>query len=157
MADIAASILGIASFGISLTRTLYDFGATAAAAKDQTDYVARNISLYSNVLGLLADTLDEDEPIHSKRALKLVHELYDQSYDLFDRVKRLLPDRKKITDQPSFIQKILWNFKKSKVECLVRELEYLKSTVDVLLHVLTLGKKLRSRRYFGISVERPAC
>ena len=153
MADIVASILGIASFGISLTRTLYDFGATAAAAKDQTDYVARNISFYSNVLGLLADTLDEEEPIHSKRALNLVNELYDQSHDLFDRVKRLLPDRKKITDQPSFIQKILWSFKRSKVECLVRELEYLKSTVDLLLHVLTLGKKLRSRRYPDSSIQ----
>ncbi|EXJ73936.1 uncharacterized protein A1O5_02230 [Cladophialophora psammophila CBS 110553] len=126
---LVASLLGISTFGIQLTRTLYNFGSTASSAREQTDYIARHVTLYSDVLDLLAQRIDDDEPIHSRKAIDLVYDIYDQSCDLFNNIRDLLPDR---ADKISFMQKIKWNFKKTKVDLLVSEIEYLKSTVNLL-------------------------
>ncbi|KAK5277689.1 hypothetical protein LTR40_010084, partial [Exophiala xenobiotica] len=122
---VAASLIGIASFGIQLTKTLYNFGATASSAREHTDYIARHVALYADVLELLAQRIDDDEPIHSHKALDLVGEIYDQSHEPFDKVRDLLPDR---GDKINFMQKVLWNFKKTKVDLLVSEIEYMKTT-----------------------------
>jgi hypothetical protein len=143
---IAASIVGLAGFAVQLTQTLYDFGTTAASARAQTDRIAKNVTLYSIVLELLADRLSDDEPIHSDKALRLADELCDQSYDLFDSIEDLLPKPRQDGDQISFLQKIAWSFKKPKVDLLIGELEYLKSTVNLLVQVLYAGKRIRSSR-----------
>jgi hypothetical protein len=145
MAEIglAASLLSIAGFGIQLTNTLYNFGSTASSARDQTDRVARHVTLYSDVLELLAGRINEDEPVHSEKALNLVDEICEQSQDLFDQIRCQLPSR---SQKLSFVQKIKWNLRKSRVDLLVTEIEYLKSTVNLLVSVLYAGKKIRSYR-----------
>ena len=144
---IAASIIQIADIGVKLTKRLYEFRSNAASACEQTDFIARNVTQYAQVLELLGERLDDDQPIHSKKALNLAEELYEQSYDLFDRIKSLLPNRGRFKDQLSFLQKIAWNFKKSKVELLVAEVEYLKSTVQLPVQVLYTGRKIRSYKF----------
>lgn len=143
MAELAASLIGIASFGVALTTNLYEFGATTAAAKQQTDFIARHVRLFGDTLELLGNQIDEDQPIHSSRALDLVYEIEDQSYHLFHKIQNLLPNT---NDRMRFMQKVKWNFRKTKVEVLVAELEYLKSTVHLLVTVLYAGKKIRSHR-----------
>jgi hypothetical protein len=143
MTEVVASLIGIATFGIKLTTTLYEFGANAASAREQTDRIARHLRLYSEVLEVLVDRIDDGEPIHSAKALSLVDEIYDQSYDLFDNIKDLIPKK---GDRMSFMRKIAWNFKKSRVALVVSEIEYLKSTVTLLVTVLFAGKKIRSSR-----------
>ena len=143
MAEIAASIIGISSFGVRLTLELYNFGATTASAKQQTDRIAKHVTLYSNVLELLAERVKEDAPMISEVAIDLVEELYDQSEEIFERIRALLP-RGDPGDELSFMQKIKWNFKKPKVDLLVGELEYLKGTVQLLVTVIYTGKTFRS-------------
>ncbi|KAF7511438.1 hypothetical protein GJ744_004627 [Endocarpon pusillum] len=142
MAELAAGVIGISTFGIQLTRTLYEFGSTASSAKEQTDYIARHVTLYASVLDLLSERIDEEDPILSSKAYDLVEELGDQSYNLFHKIEKLLPVRGK--DDLTFFEKIKWNFKKSKVELLVGELDYLKSTVHLLVSVIFAGKRIRS-------------
>ncbi|KIW15349.1 hypothetical protein PV08_05395 [Exophiala spinifera] len=137
---LVASLIGIAAFGVRLTTELYQFGATASSAREQTDFIARNLRLYSDVLELLADRIDDDEPIHSDKALDLVDEIYHQSHDLFYRIEDLLPKRMNL------VQRIKWTYSKAKVEVLVAEIEYLKSTVNLLVSVLYTGKTIRSYR-----------
>ncbi|KAK5059763.1 hypothetical protein LTR84_009646 [Exophiala bonariae] len=143
MTEIAASLIGIATFGIKLTTTLYEFGANAASAREQTDRIARHLRLYSEVLEVLVVRIDDGEPIHSAKALSLVDEIYDQSYDLFDDIKNLIPQK---GVRMSFMRKLAWNFKKSRVALVVSEIEYLKSTVTLLVTVLFAGRKIRSSR-----------
>ena len=143
MTEVAASLIGIATFGIKLTSTLYEFGANTASARDQTDRIARHLRLYSDVLEVLVDRIDDGEPIHSAKALSLVDEIYDQSYDLFDNIKGMVPKR---GDRMSFMRKLAWNFKKSRVALVVSEIEYLKTTVTLLVTVLFAGRKIRSSR-----------
>ena len=141
---IAASIVGITTFGIKLAHHLYDFGSTASSAREQSDYVARHVTLYTKALDLLRERLDDDQPIHSRRALDLVEKLYDQSYELFYRLRDLLPERRRRGRDLSFVKKIKWNFKRSKVELLVGEIDYLKGTVHLLVDVLYAGKTIRT-------------
>ena len=101
MAEIAASIIGISSFGVRLTLTLYDFGATAAAAKQSTDRIAKHISLYTNVLKLLAQSLRDDGPLITDAARDLTEDLYDQSDEKFARIHSFLP-RRDINDEIGF-------------------------------------------------------
>ncbi|KAH0833575.1 hypothetical protein AYO21_05253 [Fonsecaea monophora] len=145
MAEIGlvASLLGISTFGIRLTTVLYNFGSTASSAREQTDYVARHVTLYSDVLEILAQRINDDEPIHSRQALDLVNDIYGHSCDLFDKIRDLLPDR---ADKVSFVDKIKWNFKKTKVDLLVSEIQYLKSTVNLLVSVLYAGRTIRRHK-----------
>ena len=141
--------------GIKLTLTLYDFGCTTSFAKQQTDHIAKHVTLYSNVLELLAERLEADAPIISEAAIDLVEELYEQSEELFDRIRALLP-RKDGRDEISFRSKIAWNFKKTRVDLLVGELEYLKSTVQLLVTVIFTGRRIQSYRSVVIlSIRTP--
>jgi hypothetical protein len=132
-----------------LTTSLYEFGSTVSSAREQTDYVAKNVTLYSQVLELLGERLDDDKPIHSRKALVLACELCEQSHALFDKIQDLLPDQRRCHNQLSWLQKVAWNFRKSRVNLLVGELEYLKSTVQLLVQVLFTGRRIRAFRFVG--------
>jgi hypothetical protein len=99
------------------------------------------VPYYSNVLELLVEQFEHDRPIHSAKAVALAEKLYDHSYDLFDRIRDLIPGGHRARDHLSFLQRIAWNFKKTKVDLLVGELEKLKSTVRLLVQVLCAAFK----------------
>lgn len=142
MADITASIIGIASFGIKITRTLYQFGADFSGAREETSYIARHVDLYSSALEVLSDRIKQKEAILSRKAYDLVKELTAQSHQLFNKIRDLIPRRGR--DDPTFWEKVKWNFRKPKANLLVAELEHLKSTVLLLVSVMFAGKKIRS-------------
>lgn len=148
MAEAAAvaSIVGIASFGIKLTKVLYDFGSNVSSAREQTSYIARHVDLYANVLDILTERIDDEEPILSDAAFDLIDELKYQSNELFTMIEQSLPSPKEGKDDISFLQKVKWNFTKSRVALLVGELDYLRSTVHLLITIIFTGRKIRSRR-----------
>jgi hypothetical protein len=88
---VAASLIQIAGSAIQLTRTLYEFGSTTSAAREQVDYIGKNVSYYSDVLELLVEQFEHDRPIHSRKAIALAEKLYDHSYGLFERIRDLIP------------------------------------------------------------------
>jgi hypothetical protein len=139
-----ASLVSIAGAAVQLTRTLYVFGSTTSAAREHVDHIAKNVSFYSDVLELLVEQFDNDRPIHSTKAIILAEKLYDHSCDLFDRIRDLIPRGYRNGDQISFLQRIAWNFKKTKVDVLVGELESLKSSVQLLVQVLCAARQLRA-------------
>jgi len=149
MAEIGlvASLVSIAGAAVQLTRTLYVFGSTTSAAREHVDYIAKNVSFYSDVLELLVEQFDDDRPIHSTKAIALAEKLYDHSYDLFNRIRDLVPRGHRNGDQISFLQRIAWNFKKTKVDVLVGELESLKSTVQLLVQILCAARQLRAYKF----------
>ena len=139
---IAASLVGVTSAAISLTKTLYEFGATASSAKDHVDRIAKNVSFYGDVLELLIEQFEDDRPIHSRKASKLIEKIHDHSHDLFDHIRGLIP-----RDRMTFVQKLAWNFKKTKVDLLVGELENLKSTVNLIAQVLSTARLRHYNRF----------
>jgi hypothetical protein len=138
--SVIASILGISSFAIELTTTLYEFGDAVTSAKEQTGRIAQNISNYSTVLELLQERLEADGPIYSQKALHIVEQLSQQSQELFDAIRKLIPWSPPWTG-PKWRQKIPWALRKTKADLLVGQLEYLKSTLSLLLDVVYAGKQ----------------
>lgn len=138
-----SQIVGITAFGIQLTTALYEFGVNTAGAREQTEYIARHVSLYSDILDLLAARIQEDEPVHSSKALDLVRDVYDQSCYLFDKINDMLAGP---NERMNFLEKLRWNFRKKKVELIVSEINFLKSTVSLLVSVLYAGKTVRRHR-----------
>lgn len=130
---------------------MYDFGSTASSAGEHTDFIGKNISLYCRVLKTLGHQLKSKNPIHSPEALGLAEELHDQSHSLFAKIRALLPTKCDRKDTLSLKQRLLWNFRKSRVDYLISQLEYLKSTVSLLLQILTSAEKLRVYRYIPLT------
>lgn len=62
-AGVVASIFGITSFALELSKTLYDFGDAVSSAKEETDDIANNISGYSGVLDFWQESLQNDEAL----------------------------------------------------------------------------------------------
>ena len=142
---IAASIVGISEFALVLSKNVYKFGCKALAAREQTERVARNLSHYAQVISLLGDRLDEDEPVHSEKGLELAVNLCNESSELLQKVEKLLPSRDDDGDIP-WTTRIAWAFKKSRIDALIGEIEYMKTTVNLLVQILYAGKKVRSYR-----------
>jgi len=66
---LTASLIGIANLGVGVTRTLYDFAATASNAGEEIDYISNNVSDDADILELLMEQLEHDRPIYSKKAV----------------------------------------------------------------------------------------
>jgi hypothetical protein len=155
MAEAAAvaTVVGIASFGIQLTKILYDFGSTVSGAREETSYIARHVDLYANVLDILTERIDDEEPILTDAALDLIEELHYQSHELFTKIRGLLPGTKVGTDDIPLLERVKWNFRKSKIALLVGELDYLRSTVHLLVTIVFTGRKIQRNRW--VSSDRP--
>jgi hypothetical protein len=152
---VVSSLISVSGAAIQLTKTLYDFGSTTAAAREQVDYIGKNVSFYSDVLELLVEQLESDRPVHSKKAISLAERVFDHSYDLFDRIEDLIPDRRRTRDQFTFLQRVAWNFKKTQVNLLVGEIEHLKSTVQLLVQVLCAARQIHASRFAALfNVEK---
>jgi hypothetical protein len=143
---IATGIVQVAGAGVALTKALCNFGATTSSAGEQTDFIGKNITLYCRVLKTLGQQLKVKEPDHTTEALEVAREIHEQSNSLFQKIWKLLPTTERDNCGLSLKQKILWGFRSNRVDYLVGQLEYLKSTVSLLLHVLSSVPKLRKYR-----------
>lgn len=147
MAEVAATVIAIVTFGAQITSKLYDVGAYINGIRADTDRVANNVSLYSNVLELLADRFNSDSPIHSSKALRLANRICTRSELIFEDIYRRLPKTNAdCASSFSWVEKTKWYFRRKHVNSLVNELECLKSTASLLLNVLAVGKSIRRRR-----------
>ncbi|KAL9618130.1 MAG: hypothetical protein Q9160_007137 [Pyrenula sp. 1 TL-2023] len=113
MAEVIASIIGISSFGIKLTDTLYQFGSTFSAARDQTIRTSERITDYTTILDILSTTIEDEADFVSDQAVVMIQRLCDQSVDLFYDIEDHLPTRRDLHGQDSIIfrDKLLWTFR----------------------------------------------
>ena len=135
----AASVLGVATAGIQLSRVLYDLYTTVRGSRKEIQDVADNVSLLSMVLEELDGVLCQDE-IHYKPRLQ------EAAQAIVLRCAALFADIRKHTgaDQgqkgKKFSEKAAWYFKRERVKSLRVSLESLKSTLNILLHIVQLAK-----------------
>lgn len=142
MLEIAASIVGLTAFGTQIVGNLYRFGCNVSAAREQAARIGDRISDYVTILDVLESLIDQDPSLMSTKAEDMIDRLCEQSYDLFDEIKALLPHRR---DKLKFKDKIAWNFRKAKVELMLGQIEYIKSNVLLLVMTTLLAKKIRRR------------
>ena len=131
----AASVAGIAAVGVQLSKSLYDVITTINDGKEEIRDIADNVSLLAYVLEQLQDVLSR-EKLHFRPALE------ENANIIVSRCDSIFKDIKKHTrgskgDTPS---KLVWYFKRSRVKPLRASLESLKSTLNILLHIIQLAK-----------------
>jgi hypothetical protein len=140
---VVASIAGVLTFAVQLSKTLYDFGDAVNSAKEDSVRIARNIKYYAAVLELLRERLEADAPIYSRKALDLTEQLSKDSHELFDAIRELIPGDPP-WDGPKWRrvvnQNIPWAFRKARARLLEGQLEYVKSTLTLMMSAVYAGK-----------------
>jgi hypothetical protein len=152
MADplsITASILAVAGAGAKLSTTLYTYAETVFNADKSLKEIARDVSLTSSVLNELGEYLkkDKEENISSTTALKTADDTVSGINGVFEEINAALNKYLKTKDGKSTVS-ALGRFKfplgEGKIKLLQSNMERLKSTLMLMLQVLTYARKLES-------------
>lgn len=163
MAEIGliASVIGVAGAGIKLSTTLYTFSETVATAADSIQAIAKDVSLTSAVLEELSSNLKHDEQarLYSGTALKTAQTVVRDCEVVFkqidgalsksmERVGALAGSGKRKGKGGkvvlSAIERLKWPFLQPKMQELRANLERLKSTLVLMLNVLTYARNVQT-------------
>ena len=147
-----ASIVGIASVGIKLAKTLYQVGYKTANANHNINRIATNVSLFASMLKHVGSVLDDAQSLHSPEAVETVKQLVKECESVFKEIADIIVlarDKSEGSKEPpaangskrriSMIARARWYFEGPKAEHLLAQLEYLKTTLSVLLQTLNLA------------------
>jgi len=154
--------LGVAGAGIKLSTTLYTFSETVATAADSIKAIAKDVSLTSAVLEELSFNLKHDEQVrlYSGNALKTAQtvvgdcEAVSKQIDgaLSKSVERIGAlagsghrNRKGGKVVLSAVKRWKWPFPQPKMQELRANLERLKSTLVLMLNVLTYARNVQTQ------------
>ena len=148
MAEAAGAIIALSQFGGQLAKALYKFGVNASEARKQSNRISERLGDYTLILDILEASLQSKERCFSGEAEEAVEKHCEKSWDLFHEIDDLLPRQKHGwgRDELGWSDKIKWNFRKSRVELLVGELQFVKQDVTLLLVMQLLGQKTRTYR-----------
>jgi len=149
------TIIGIAGAGIKLSITLYTFSETVSTAHAEIKNVARDVSLTSAVLEELGASLRQDDhaKLYSDSALRTAKDVVKECEVVFSDINVVMGKAmdssskrglKKGKLALSALERLKWPFLQPKMEMLRSNLERLKSTLVLMLNVLTYARDLRA-------------
>lgn len=144
---IAASAIQVAGAGWSLAKTLHAYVDAVKSAQKHIKAVATEVKLTASVLdhlgGLLKDSEAEklctsDVISDAKDALGGCRDAFGEIEEAFKGVVKTLADGSRSV---SATARLAWPFKKGKLEALQANLERLKSTLLLMLSVLSYARE----------------
>ena len=150
------TIVGIAGAGVKLSITLYTFSETVATASWEIKNIARDVSLTAAVLEELGSNLKQDElaKLYSGSAVKTAEDVVTECKSVFMEIDGILAKTMEATSKRwpkkggrltlSALDRLKWPFLQPKMELLRGNLERLKSTLVLMLNVLTYARDLRA-------------
>lgn len=157
---IVASALQIADLGIRLSLRLYTFGETVAGADKSIISVSKEVSLTSTVLKELGQTLEKDQTarICSPNAVQTAESIAKECRGIFQDMDQVLvkkfantksAEKDRRIKAAQTLERLRWPFIKGKIELLTSNLERQKSTLVLMLNVITLAKQEYERYVEG--------
>ena len=153
---IIASVVQLADLGVRLSLRLYTFGQTAASADKSIISISKDVSLTSSVLKELGQTLQKDqEPrLCSENAFQTVDGIVKECLEVFQSmdktlaksVSRLgLENGQKRVWTVAALERLKWPFFQPKMQLLRSNLERLKSTLLLMLNVITYARQVADK------------
>ncbi|KAI1615382.1 hypothetical protein EDD36DRAFT_485668 [Exophiala viscosa] len=150
--------IGLLALGVKLSLTLYTFSETVSTADENVKNIARDVSLTSSVLEVLGANLRQDDHarLSSSKLLQTAGEVVAECETVFKNLDDVM--RKAMTERASkrgmgtgilslsAVDKLKWPFIQPKVELLRTNLERLKSTLVLMLNVLTYARDLKAEK-----------
>ncbi|KAF6221174.1 hypothetical protein HO133_002028 [Letharia lupina] len=126
--SVATSVAGVAATGLQLSQTIYDLISTFYEAEREMSSIANDISLLATVLHQLEGVLRRDSRVYQPRMVEVVHEILDTCEDVFQSISKFIS--------------------RHRVRPLQAGLESMKSTLNVLLHVVQLARATEAAKFF---------
>ncbi|KIW98576.1 uncharacterized protein Z519_00237 [Cladophialophora bantiana CBS 173.52] len=162
MADVVGlirSIVDVANAGIKLSIALYTFSETVATAPDQIKNIARDVSLMASVLEELGADLKQDDQarLYSISAVESAKDVVAECEGVFKEIDAVVARAVESASNNglkkeggklalSATDRLKWPFLQPGMEVLQGNLERLKSTLVLMLNVLTYARDLRAEK-----------
>ncbi len=145
--SVAASVAGVAATGVQLSQTIYDLISTFYEAEKEMSSIANDLSLLAMVLNELEGVLQRDSRVYQRRMLKVVNDILRNCEGVFQSISNYVnPQNTRSSKQ--FQRKVCWYFQRHRVRPLQAGLESMKSTLNVLLHVVHLARVTEAAETF---------
>lgn len=149
-----ASILQVADVGLRLSTTLFTFAETVASADKTVSAVSKDVSLTSSVLRELGKILDKGhcDEAYSDDAIDSAVAIVRECSDVFAEIDRMLIEKLpklgsqrkgKASKITMALERFRWPYVQSKINLLQSNLERLKSSLLVILHVISLARIMK--------------
>ena len=154
-----ASVLALATVAVKLSRTLYHVGHNTVSAGHNINRIATNVTLFASILKHVGATFQDSRSLHSAEAVETVEQIVEESNILFKEItSTVISATNKTKEEPvgangrrsrriSVLQRAKWHFEQPIVEYFLAQLEYLKTTLSVLVQTLSLAALLANLRY----------
>ena len=149
-----AAIIQVADSGLRLSTTLFTFAETVANADRTISSVSKDVSLTSVVLKELANILQQDEGPRAysdtaiQSAIAVVNECSASFQELHSILIEKLPKhssrgRDDVSRTSLTLEHFKWPYLQRKIDVLQTNLDRLKSSLLVILNVISLAKMMR--------------
>lgn len=142
---LTASILSIAGAGVKLSTTLYTFAESASRADQDIADIAGDVALTANVLDSVGNVLKENETkcLASKAALNDAESILKRCESVFGDIRQVIEKRTKIGKDGkktiTTLGRLAWPLKEQRIELMRRRLDSLKTSLLLLLKVLSFA------------------
>lgn len=147
--SVAASVAGVAAVGVQLSQTIYDLISTFYEAEKEMSSIANDLSLLAMVLNELEGVLRRDSRVYRRRMVRVVNEILNNCESVFQSISTYVSiNPQNTTSSMRFQRKVRWYFQRPRVAPLQAGLESMKSTLNVLLHVVHLARVTEAAESF---------
>lgn len=149
---IVASIVQIADLGARISVKLCSFYRTVKDANQYMQSLSSDVSLTCSVLNELGNTLKQDEKakLYSPEAFKTAQEVLSECKSVFEGIDKAMEEEKQESAKNAFLRrarKLTVAFMGPNLDVLKSNLERLKSTMMLMLHVIMYAGQIRQLVY----------
>ena len=140
-----SEVIATAGAGFRLSLVLNAVKMNMQNADTEIQNISRGISDYSLMLKQVAKQMDEGGIQPTPLAIDTVFDMKEHSEHIFEEIKGMtelaqVRDEKGNLTEIGIGQKVVWSFKQQKVPYLLGQLDYLKTSLSIMLQVLQLAK-----------------
>ena len=132
---LAASVCGVAAYGTTVATTLYGAADVMLHAREQIAQMAKHVSQFAAALRQLGGVLKADKDICSSTLLDQIRQIKRSSRSTFKEIDKIVNSRKL-----RYFASVRWLFNKAKARELESRLESQKSTLQLMIHTITVSK-----------------
>ena len=145
----AASVAGVATMGAHLSQMIYNSLSSFCEAEQEMSNIANCVSHLAMVLNELEGVLRQDSRVYHKRLLRVVMDILKNCQGVFQNTSKYVSvGPQDSTSSKQARRKVCWYFQQHRVRPLQAGLESMKSTLNVLLHVVHFARVTEAAQPF---------
>ena len=158
----AASIIQIADVGFRLGVKLFAFAETVANADKAIIFTSKDVSLTSSVLKEVGEVLKKDQAFrtYSSEAIQTAAAVVEECSEVFKEMEQILVEKVpnihsehggRLSRVTTTLERFKWSYWQPRLQLLRSNLDILRSTLLVMLNVITYQRLIRLK--FSDSIE----